>query len=308
MEREMIDEIVKKVLLAIGTKTTVSTIPAIPVGISNRHIHLSASHLETLFGTGYALTHDKDLKQVGEFAAKETVTLVGPKGVIRAVRVLGPVRSFTQIELSRTDGFSLGIVPPVRDSGDIEGSAGIVVVGPAGAVTLKQGVICAARHIHMEEADAEKLGAADKDRVTVEFGGIRGGTFHNVLVRTGADFRLEFHIDTDEANAVGLKNGDTVTLRQGGEVDGGQRTKLETCDITVVSASQSAPETHSCVKWKGNTKAVPAAAKTVIDAQAVMSAAKNGTKTLIIPKGGIITPLARDVARDCNMELISGDC
>lgn len=221
MERKMIDEIVNKVLLAIG-QPAASVVPTIPVGVSNRHIHLSAGHLETLFGTGHTLTFEKDLKQVGEFAAKETVTLVGPKGVIRGVRVLGPVRNFTQIELSRTDGFSLGIAPPVRDSGDIEGSAGIVVVGPAGAVTLKQGVICAARHIHMQQADAQRLGVADKDRVTVEVGGLRGGTFHNVLVRISADFRLEFHIDTDEANAAELKNGDIVTLRRGGEVGHGQ--------------------------------------------------------------------------------------
>lgn len=292
MDRKLIDDIVQKVLLAIGSETAGSSIPAIPVGVSNRHIHLSASHLEALFGTGYALTHDKDLKQVGEFAAKETVTLVGPKGVIRAVRILGPVRSFTQIELARTDGFSLGIAPPVRDSGDIEGSAGVVVVGPAGAVTLKQGVICAARHIHMEEADAQKLGVADKDRVTVEFGGIRGGTFHNVLVRTGKDFRLEFHIDTDEANAAGLKNGDAVTLRTGREAGGGQL----------------AAEAGKQIVWPKEAEAAPVLAHKVIDAAAVKAAAKHGATTLTIQKGSIITPLARDIARECNIQLISVTC
>ncbi|WP_425061316.1 phosphate propanoyltransferase [Sporomusa carbonis] len=197
-----------------GTKQADAAIKGIPVGVSNRHIHLSDEHTETLFGSGYTLTREKELKQVGEFAAKETVTLVGPKGVIRGVRVLGPVRKFTQVEISRTDGFSLGVIPPLRDSGSIKGSPGIVVVGPCGAVTLSEGVICAARHIHMQEEDARQFNVTDGSRVTVTVDGPRGGTFANVLVRVNPSFRLEFHIDTDEANAAGLKNGDMVKLGQ----------------------------------------------------------------------------------------------
>lgn len=213
MEQKIIEQIVSQVLASLPELHLAEpTEKGIPVGVSNRHIHLSAEHIEVLFGSGYSLTNDKDLKQVGEYAAKETVTLVGPKGVIRNVRVLGPVRSFTQIEISRTDGFGLGVVAPVRDSGKITGSPGIVVVGPKGAVTLIQGVICAARHIHMEEADAKRFQVTDGDRVTVKVGGPRGGTFANVLVRVNPSFRLEFHIDTDEANAAELNNGDMVTL------------------------------------------------------------------------------------------------
>ncbi|MGE5654846.1 MAG: phosphate propanoyltransferase [Bacillota bacterium] len=184
----------------------------IPVGVSNRHVHLSEEHLEILFGEGFALTKDKLLLQGEEFAAKETVTLVGPKGVIQKVRVLGPVRKSTQVEISRTDGYTLGVMPPVLVSGQTEGSAGIVVVGSKGAVTLSQGVICAARHVHMNDEDARRYGVADQDRVTIKIAGERGGTFTNVLVRVSHDARLELHIDTDEANAVGLKNGDVVSL------------------------------------------------------------------------------------------------
>ncbi|WP_188400145.1 phosphate propanoyltransferase [Sporomusa sp. GT1] len=213
MEQKLIEQIVSRVLASLPElQQAKKAEQGIPVGVSNRHIHLSAGHIETLFGSGYALTKDKDLKQVGEYAAKETVTLVGPKGIIRNVRVLGPVRAFTQVEISRTDGFGLGVVPPLRDSGNLDGSPGIVVVGPKGAVTLTQGVICAARHIHMEAAAARALQVADGDRVTVKLQGPRGGTFDNVLIRVNPDFRLEFHIDTDEANAAELKNGDMVTL------------------------------------------------------------------------------------------------
>lgn len=213
MEQKLLEQIVSQVLAAMPElNQAAKTEQGIPVGVSNRHIHLSAEHVEILFGSGYTLTKEKDLKQVGEFAAKETVTLVGPKNVMRGVRVLGPVRNFTQIEISRTDGFSLGVVPPLRDSGKIQGSPGIVIVGPKGAVTLKEGVICAARHIHMEEADAQRFKVSDGERVTVTIPGPRGGTFANVLVRVSPNFRLEFHIDTDEANAAELKNGDMVTL------------------------------------------------------------------------------------------------
>jgi propanediol utilization protein len=222
MEQAMIDNIITQVVTVLSNPALVSAATkSIPVGVSNRHIHLCAEHTDILFGGGHALTPQKELKQVGEFAAAETVTLVGPKGIIRGVRVLGPVRQTTQIEISRTDGFNLGIAPPVRDSGRIEGSAGIVVVGTHGAVTLRQGVICAARHIHMPDEDARYFGVADGNRVAVEIAGSRGGSFKNVLVRVHPSFRLEFHIDTDEANAVDLKNGDQVMLTRPGEAQGG---------------------------------------------------------------------------------------
>lgn len=210
MEQKAVEQVVARILAEMCGES--QTIQGIPVGVSNRHIHVSAEHLATLFGQGYSLTKDKDLKQVGEYAAKETVTLIGPKGIISKVRILGPVRNFTQIEISRTDGFSLGITPPVRDSGNIENSAGIIIVGPKGAVTLQEGVICAARHIHMQAADAQRLRVADGDRVTVKIPGLRGGAFANVLIRVHPSFRLEFHIDTDEANGAELKTGDIVNL------------------------------------------------------------------------------------------------
>lgn len=212
MEQQTIERVVECVLRILTRSTTDLTNKMIPVGISNRHIHLSAEHMKMLFGAEHKLTHKKALTQTGEFAAEETVTLVGPKGVLRGVRVLGPLRKVTQIELSRTDGFQLGIAVPVRDSGHIEGSPGIVVAGSAGAVTLSSGVICAARHIHMHDEDAKQFGVTDGDRVSVEIKGERGGTYHNVLVRVSPAFRLEFHIDTDEANAVNLNNGDEVEL------------------------------------------------------------------------------------------------
>jgi len=211
----MIEQIVTQVLTVMSNPGEVgAAIKGIPVGISNRHIHLSAYHVEILFGKGHTLTPKKDLKQVGQYAAEETVMFVGPKGVLQRVRVLGPVRKITQVEISSTDGFSLGILPPLRDSGQIDGSAGLVVVGTAGAITLKEGVICAARHIHMSNEDAQRFGVSDGDRVTAETDGPRGCVFKNVLVRANSTCRLEFHIDTDEANAVGLKNGDQIRLPQ----------------------------------------------------------------------------------------------
>ncbi len=185
----------------------------VPVGISNRHVHLSQGDLEKLFGQGHQLTNIKDLSQPGQFAADETVTLVGPKGVIQRVRVLGPVRSKTQVEISRTDAFALGVRPPVRDSGDLNDSAGLVtIVGPKGAVTLSEGVILAKRHIHMTPADAEAFGVKDKDIVKVRCGGDRGLIFDQVLVRVREDFALDCHLDTDEANAAMLNNGDEVEV------------------------------------------------------------------------------------------------
>lgn len=184
----------------------------IPVGVSNRHVHLSQQDLAILFGGSANLTKSKELSQPGQFACAETLTLVGPKGVIENVRVLGPVRTATQVEISAADGFRLGIKPPVRDSGDLEGSAKATLVGPEGAVSLLQGVVVAARHIHMHEADAMRFGVRDKQKVCVRSPGERGLIFEEVLVRVSPNYSLEFHVDLDEANSAGLANGDRVTL------------------------------------------------------------------------------------------------
>lgn len=184
----------------------------VPLGISNRHIHLCKSDLETLFGKGYELTKVKDLKQPGEFAAKEKVIIVGPKSSIEGVRVLGPLRKSTQIEVSLTDSYKLGIKPPVRDSGDLDGSPGITIVGPQGTVILKEGVIIAARHIHLHTSEAEEFGVKNGQRVQVEVEGERAVVFKNVLLRVSPNYAKEIHLDTDEANGALLKNGDLLKV------------------------------------------------------------------------------------------------
>jgi len=184
----------------------------IPVGISNRHVHLSQRDLETMFGKGVVLTKFKDLSQPGQYACKEKVTLVGPKGVIEHVRILGPARKRTQVELSVSDCFKLGVRAPIRDSGDLAGSAPITLVGPVGSVTLNEGSIIAARHIHMHPDDAAHFGVKDGDRVNVKCTGPRGVGFFEVLVRVNENYRLEMHLDLDEANAASLRNGNFVEI------------------------------------------------------------------------------------------------
>jgi propanediol utilization protein len=184
----------------------------VPVGVSNRHVHLSKEHLALLFGDGYELTVKKALSQTGQYAAEETVTLEGPKRSIGNVRILGPVRGQTQVEVSRTDAFTLGVNAPVRDSGSLAGSPGIKIIGPKGSITLEEGVIIAQRHIHMDEATAERFGVKDKDIVSVVVDGERAVVFRNVLIRVRNDFVLDMHIDTDEANAASLANGQLVKV------------------------------------------------------------------------------------------------
>ncbi|HBW37432.1 phosphate propanoyltransferase [Desulfosporosinus sp. BICA1-9] len=183
-----------------------------PVGISNRHIHLSEEHIEALFGAGYTLTKTKDLSQPGQFACEETITLIGPKGSITGVRVLGPARKVSQVELTETDRFKIGVKPPVRDSGKLEGTPGIEVEGPKGRIHLDQGVIIAARHIHMTPEDATKYSVKDGDHVSVAIPGPRGGILERVLVRVSPDYALDLHLDTDEGNAFGLVNGQELEI------------------------------------------------------------------------------------------------
>jgi len=185
---------------------------AIPIGISNRHVHLSAPDIAALFGPGYALTPFKALKQTGQFAAKESVMIVGPKGSITKVRVLGPARPQTQLEISKADCFTLGIQAPIRESGDLADSADALLIGPYGHVYLKSQVICAQRHIHMDTACALQLQVHNGQKVKISSAGKRSLIFDQVIVRVDPAFTLECHIDTDEANAAGLKNNDQVYI------------------------------------------------------------------------------------------------
>lgn len=184
----------------------------LPIALSSRHLHLSAEHIEVLFGKGYELTHFKDLSQPGQYATNEKVDIVGPKGTLKGVRVLGPARPSTQVEISLSDGFVLGVKPPVRDSGDTQGSPGAKIIGPMGEIELEKGIIAAARHIHMHTDDAEKYGVVDKQRVKVRASGERAVIFENVLVRVHPTYALEMHVDNDEGNAAGIRNGDLVEL------------------------------------------------------------------------------------------------
>lgn len=184
----------------------------VPAGISARHVHVSREHLDILFGKGHELKSVKDLSQPGQYAAEEQVDLVTEKGSFKKVRILGPIRSQTQVEISLTDSLKLGLKPPVRDSGNIKGSPGITLVGPKGEVKLTEGVIAAFRHIHMTVADAANFGVKDKEIVKVKFGGERGLIFDQVLIRVHDTFKLDMHLDTDEANAAKISNGDMVEL------------------------------------------------------------------------------------------------
>ena len=212
MEQQTVELITKMVLQSLNQAETKSNGFEVPVGVSARHIHLTQEHVEALFGEGYQLTKKKDLMG-GQYACNETVTIVGLKlRAIENVRVLGPVRKASQVEISATDAMKLGIKAPIRESGNIAGSAPIAVVGPKGALYLKEGCIIAMRHIHMSPADAAAAGVHDGDIVSVKADNERGTVFNHVKIRVNESFTLEMHIDTDEANASKIKNGDKVTI------------------------------------------------------------------------------------------------
>lgn len=205
-------------LLLEAAKTTSAPVQepeeGIPVGVSNRHLHLSQSDQDILFGTGYQMTPIKDLSQPGQFACKETVTICGPKGAIEKVRVLGPVRSKTQVEILTGDGFKLGVSAPARQSGDLAGTPGITIVGPKGSVQINEGLIVAQRHIHMTLADALKYGVHDGQIVDIQVEGPRGGTYANVVVRANDSSALECHLDTEEANAMNVNSSTKTKIKR----------------------------------------------------------------------------------------------
>lgn len=173
------------------------------IGLSNKHVHLSQEHLDVLFGEGHQLTPTKSLVQPGQFAAEEKVDIVGPKKTLAGIRVLGPVRPETQVELALTDARTIGIKAPVKESGKLEGTPGCKLVGPCGEVELDHGVIAALRHVHLNDEQAAEAGVKDGDWVSIKIEGERGLVFDNVLVRAGAKHEKEVHLDTDEGNAAG---------------------------------------------------------------------------------------------------------
>lgn len=183
----------------------------VKIGVSARHVHVTEEDLKVLFGEGAKLTKKVDLSQPGQYASNEQVTLKGPKGSIERVRILGPERNETQVEISKTDSFVLGINPPVRNSGDLDGAAEITIVGPKGEVT-KNAAIIAARHVHACKEDAKKYGFEGKEFVSVVVKGEKPGILENVYVRISDKFSYEVHLDTDDANAFLIKNGDEAEL------------------------------------------------------------------------------------------------
>lgn len=212
-KNKLVKMVTNQVLDSLNTKTDSrqdydSNKYNIPIGISVRHLHITQADLEKLYGSGYKLSKKKDLAQPGEFASNEVVTLVGPRlRSIENVRILGPVRDHTQVEVSQTDAITLGINPPVRRSGNIKGSESLTLVGPEGAITLDEGVIRANRHIHMPPAEADKMDVKDDEIVSVEIPGTKSVVLRNVQVRVKEGWVLQMHLDTDDANAADVQCG-----------------------------------------------------------------------------------------------------
>lgn len=212
MENNDIEKITRLVLETLEKKEHTGTGYMVPIGVSARHVHLTQEHVEKLFGEGYQLTKKKDLMG-GQFASNEQVTIVGLKlRAIENVRILGPVRKASQVEISATDAVKLGVRAPIRESGKLAGSAPIAVVGPYGVIYLNEGCIVAKRHIHMSPEDARQAGVSNGDIVSVKVDNERGTVYNNVVIRVDPSFTLEMHIDTDEANAAKISCGTTAEI------------------------------------------------------------------------------------------------
>lgn len=204
--KKLVDMITETIYKEIKPKEESSHLFSIPVEVSNHHVHLTRDSLDILYGKDYELTKLRDLSQLGEFASNERVSIVGANmKVIEKVRILGPLREYTQAELSITDGYFLGLDLPTRISGNIKGSPPIIFIGPKGVLTLLEGAIRAARHIHMTPKDAEYYQVKNGDRVKVEVSGDHGVIYKDVVIRVSEKSKLAFHLDTDEANAANVK-------------------------------------------------------------------------------------------------------
>lgn len=278
MDPQMIQTIVREVLASLEAETPQTPDSSVPIAISARHVHLSEEHVEQLFGKGYQLTKRADLSQPGQFAAEETVHVAGPKGSFSRVRVLGPARKLTQVEVSQTDTVTLGVAAPVRESGDIAGSAPVTLIGPKGSVYLKEGLIVAQAHIHMAPQDAARYGVKDQDYVEVFIDSARPIRLQQVKIRVSDRYRLEMHIDTDEANAAFLQKKGSGRLIKAGEEG-----------APIVPKSTTSPQEERFTYTKK-----------LLTKEELMRLQK---ESIHLPKGTIVTALAKDFARERGITL-----
>lgn len=285
MQENLVQKIVEEVLQQVlKNQSSPPHDGKIPIGVSARHVHLAQAEVEQLFGENYQLTPKFELSQPGQFAAEETVVIAGPKGSIERVRILGPARSLSQVEVSWTDAMKLGLKPPLRISGDIQGSSPVTLIGPKGSVVLNEGLIIAQAHIHMSPADSARFNVVDGQSVQIKVEGIRPIILSNVVIRVSERYRLEMHIDTDEANAGLIQQG---TLAEIVHYQGS-----EPSSTPVKEQSPDVQKVEQPSVYHYDKKLLSQIEVLEIDAQEI-----------VVPKKTIVTALAYDKLRELNKTL-----
>ncbi|AHN21445.1 phosphate propanoyltransferase [Lysinibacillus sphaericus] len=284
MQEQLVQKIVEEVLQQVlKNQPSRPDDGKIPIGVSARHAHLAQAEVEQLFGENYQLTPKFELSQPGQFAAEETVVIAGPKGSIERVRILGPARTLTQVEVSWTDAMKLGVKPPLRISGDIKDSSPVTLIGPKGSVVLPEGLIIAQAHIHMSPADSERFQVVDGQSVQIKVQGLRPIILSNVMIRVSERYRLEMHIDTDEANAGLIQQGAFAEI-----VNGQVMEPLTVKEMPLVA--KQAPAKQSIYHFE--KKLLSQVDVLEIEAQEI-----------VVPKRTIVTALAYDKIRELNKKI-----
>jgi len=283
MQENLVQKIVEEVLQQVLKNQPSSQYDGkIPIGVSARHVHLAQAEVEQLFGENYQLTPKFELSQPGQFAAEETVVIAGPKGSIERVRILGPARSLSQVEISWTDAMKLGMKPPLRVSGDIKGSSPVTLIGPKGSVVLHEGLIIAQAHIHMSPIDSARFQVTDGQSVQIKIEGIRPIILSNVIIRVSERYRLEMHIDTDEANAGLIQQGAVAEI-----IYAQANEQMNVKELPpVVSQADKLSIYHFDKKLLSQVEVLE------IEAQEI-----------VVPKKTIVTALAYDKIRELNKRL-----
>ncbi|TQR35159.1 phosphate propanoyltransferase [Lysinibacillus sphaericus] len=283
MQENLIQKIVEEVLQQVLKNQPSSHHDGkIPVGVSARHVHLAQTEVEQLFGENYQLTPKFELSQPGQFAAEETVVIAGPKGSIERVRILGPARSLSQVEISWTDAMKLGVKPPLRVSGDIKGSSPVTLIGPKGSVVLNEGLIIAQAHIHMSPTDSAQFQVVDGQSVQINIEGIRPIILSNVMIRVSERYRLEMHIDTDEANAGLIQQGTFAEI-----VNAQAKEKMNVKELPPIVSQAEKP-----LSYLFDKKLLSQVEVLEIEAPEI-----------VVPKKTIVTALAYDKIRELNKTL-----